>query len=322
MTKNYIIIPLLLLFQTFCAQTITIPDANFKNALINSLCVDTNGDGTFDTDVDTNNDNEIQISEAEAVSRLNVSDKNIAMLEGIEKFTNLELLYCTNNKLTNLDFSQNLEMVNLFCNQNQLTALDVSNNKNIKVLNCFVNKLTSLDISQSKNLEVLYCGFNQLTTLDVSQNSNLISLFCYTNNMTSLNLKNGNNAVLLSMYVQGNSNLTCIEVDDVNLSNNNGNWIKDSTANYSESCGVLSTDDFVSDIEVAFYPNPVKDILHLETPNAVKINAIKVYDAIGRLVIEEKSHLKKLDVSNLSKGVFLVVIETDNHRLTKRIMKK
>lgn len=97
------------------SQIVNIPDVNFKNALINTLCVDTNGDGVFNADV--NNHNEVQISKDEAVFRLNVSSQGITDLEGIEEFINLELLSCSVNQLTNLDFSQNLFFRDLYCDE-------------------------------------------------------------------------------------------------------------------------------------------------------------------------------------------------------------
>ncbi|MBK8349507.1 MAG: hypothetical protein IPL08_18610 [Saprospiraceae bacterium] len=38
------------------AQIIDFPDANFKNALVNTLCADTDGDNIGDADADLNND--------------------------------------------------------------------------------------------------------------------------------------------------------------------------------------------------------------------------------------------------------------------------
>ncbi len=63
--KSSISIFLLLFFTVSShAQIVNIPDANFKNALVNTNCVDIDGDGIGDIDADTNNDGEIQVSEA------------------------------------------------------------------------------------------------------------------------------------------------------------------------------------------------------------------------------------------------------------------
>ena len=74
------------------AQIVNIPDANFKNALVNTLCVDTDNNNVGDADVDTNNDGEIQVSEALAVIALDVFSNNISDLTGIESFANLQWL--------------------------------------------------------------------------------------------------------------------------------------------------------------------------------------------------------------------------------------
>ncbi|MBK8349505.1 MAG: hypothetical protein IPL08_18600 [Saprospiraceae bacterium] len=72
------------------AQIIDFPDANFKNALVNTLCADTDGDNIGDADADLNNDGEIDVSEVLQVTYLNVSNKEISNLDGIGNFENLE----------------------------------------------------------------------------------------------------------------------------------------------------------------------------------------------------------------------------------------
>jgi hypothetical protein len=70
--KHFYILCLLVIGFSADAQIINIPDANFKNALVNTLCVGDweTGDGGPTSDVDVNNDGEIQVSEAAAVQIL------------------------------------------------------------------------------------------------------------------------------------------------------------------------------------------------------------------------------------------------------------
>ena len=82
------------------AQIVTIPDANFKYVLLHGACVDTNSDNIGDTDADTDNDGEIQVSEALTVIGLNITMQNISDLTGIESFSNLQHLFCKNNNIT------------------------------------------------------------------------------------------------------------------------------------------------------------------------------------------------------------------------------
>lgn len=87
---------IILFFTGFAseAQIITIPDVNFKDALVNGLVVDTDFGGIGDSDVDTNNDGEIQFTETEIVTSLYIQSYGIISLEGIQRFTNLNILDC------------------------------------------------------------------------------------------------------------------------------------------------------------------------------------------------------------------------------------
>lgn len=129
-----------------------IPNTNFKKALVNSQCADFDGDGIFESDVDLNDDGEIQITDAESVLNLGVNSNNILSFEGIDAFVNLQGLDCSYNSLSTLD----------------LCALT-----NLVFLNCHGNNLPQLDFTGLTNLICLYYGYNQLTTLDVSPLINL-----------------------------------------------------------------------------------------------------------------------------------------------------
>jgi uncharacterized repeat protein (TIGR01451 family) len=219
------------------AQIVNIPDANFKNVLVNMWCVDNDNNGSYDSDVDTNDDGEIQVSEALAVTLLDVSSQNISDLTGIQSFTSLQMLYCNSNQITNLDLQgltslqvlecninqianlnvqglSNLEV--LVCNTNQLLSLNVQGLTSLYVLHCYNNQLTSLNVQNLTNLQALWCNNNQLTSLNLQQLTNLENLYCYNNLLTSLDVQGGlinlrellcNSNELTSLNVQGLTNL-------------------------------------------------------------------------------------------------------------------
>jgi len=187
----------LLFIGTFLnAQNVTIPDANFKTALIEEG-VDTNGDG------------EIQLSEAEVVLDLGVGQRNISSLEGIQSFTSLINLSCSINQLVSLDLTQNLMLESLRCAANQLENLDVSENLFLKILICNSNELASLDVSLNLNLERLWVMNNELSSLDITQNTELEIVWCYTNQLTSLDVSQ--NSKLERLWCSSNL-LTDIDV--------------------------------------------------------------------------------------------------------------
>ncbi|MBQ9294289.1 MAG: leucine-rich repeat domain-containing protein [Bacteroidaceae bacterium] len=101
---------------------------------------------------------------------IDVSNKGLTSLKGIEHFPYLETLKCANNNLTSLDVSKLPQLQDLDCHSNQLTSLNVIKEKRYRSLlklNCSHNKLTRLDISQGIGDE-LDCSSNQLTYIDFS----------------------------------------------------------------------------------------------------------------------------------------------------------
>lgn len=189
----------LILIIPFCgiAQEVNIPDQNFRQALLSFNCVDSDGDGKGDAPADQNNDGILQHSEIQSIKHLRIANLEIKSLEGIQYFTNLEKLFCHDNRLKSLDVSKNLNLLSLYCYDNQITQLDLTQNLELRELGIRDNKVTVLDLSKNTKLEVLYC---------------------YQNNLKSLNIKNGNNSNMRSMWSYDNPDLTTITLDDVNTS--------------------------------------------------------------------------------------------------------
>ncbi len=200
MSKIYAILPFLLCSLCFVAnaQNVNIPDANFKNALMNILCVDTDNNGSNDADADTNNDGEIQVSEAIAVTNLYIDNLSIQSLVGIEAFSALEFLDCNNNQLTALDVQGLSNLYRLECESNQLTTFNAQGLTNLRYLRCGRNPLTTLNVQGLTNLETLICYFGQLTVLNVQGLTHLQSFTCDENQITTLNVQGLTNLQTLS----------------------------------------------------------------------------------------------------------------------------
>ena len=145
----------------------------------------------------------------QSVKSINVNQKGISSLQGIEYFTALTYLFCGSNQLTSLDVSKNTALTNLSCYSNQLTSLDVSHTTALTNLICDYNQLTSLDVSKNIALTNLLCEYNQLTSLDVSHNTALTYLSCYSNQLTSLDVSH--NTALTKLLCEYNQ-LTSLDV--------------------------------------------------------------------------------------------------------------
>ena len=158
---------------------------------------------------DSDNNGIISEEEALNVKKIDVKNKRISSLEGIQYFSNLENLNCSWNELTSLDVSKNTALTELVCDYNQLTALDVSKNTALTHLECNNNQLTSLDVSKNTALTYLYCYNNQLTSLDVSKNTALTKLLCRDNQLTSLDISKNTALTDLDCY---SNRLTSLDV--------------------------------------------------------------------------------------------------------------
>lgn len=194
------------------------PDENFRQYV--------------NTEFDTNNDDSLSAEEIAAVKQINLPNKGISSLVGVEHFTNLEDLDVQHNEdLTTLNLSKNTELKTLKCNHTKLTSLDTSHNENLvflecneistlttlnvsgstalKHLYCNDNPLTALDLTNNLALEKLECGGNKFTTLDLSRNTNLKYFGCFNSKLSSLDLTN--NTELEELYFCGN-NVSNIDV--------------------------------------------------------------------------------------------------------------
>ena len=148
---------------------------------------------------DTNQDGILTSKEAKAVKKLDAVRENeyfvlwkqpVATLEGIEYFTEIEILYCYNNEITELDLSKNTKLKEVVCFNNKITSIDVSNCPDVELLYCRDNLLTTIDTSGNPALNMLLCHSNKITSLDVSNNPALHTLACNTNQLTSLDVSN------------------------------------------------------------------------------------------------------------------------------------
>ena len=153
------------------------PDENFRNWVL-SAAVDRNKNHILDDD------------EIQRVTDIDVHQKKIVSLKGIEYFTELHILTCYQNSLTELDLSKNTKLDTLNCPWNELTSLNVKNCSKLEWIRCDQNKLTELDVSGCTELKLLVCSGNNLTALDVSSCTKLDDFDCGGNNLTALDLSN------------------------------------------------------------------------------------------------------------------------------------
>ena len=275
MKKLYFLISMHLLPFLVAAQNVTIPDANFKAALV------------ANTDINTDGDGEIQVSEAEAFSgAMDVSGLSIADMTGVEAFISLRYLICSNNSLTSLDVSMNTALEDLQCQSNQLSSLDLT-----------VNTLLSW----------LDCSFNQLVDLDVRSNNLLSTLYCSNNQLSKLDIRNGNNSQIANFIATNNPLLTCISVDDVDYATTNWTNI-DVGVSFNTDCGALPVHIPDSNFKTALLTN-----VKINTNNDSEIQYEEAWAYTDHIYV---SGLGIADMTGLEAFTSLTKLYCSNNQLT------
>lgn len=236
------------------AQNVNIPDANFKSYLL------------ADAAINTNNDSEISVAEAQAFSgELLINGLSISDLTGIEEFINITRLDCYNNNLTSIDVSNNLALTRLHCSDNQIETLDISANTLITDIQCHNNG-------------VLY----------------------------ELNIANGNNSYINWMKAYGNSlsciQIDAGFTPPAEAGIYNQGWTKGTSAFYSEDCAALNQIVNIADANFKSYlvnNNSINlngdteiTVGEAQATTELLINGLSISDLTG---IEAFTNLTRLD---------------------------
>lgn len=70
---------------------------------------------------------------------------------------------------------------------------------------------------------------------------------------------------------------------------------------------------------VSIFPNPVTDVLFIQS--STPVTEVTVYTILGQIVLTEKMENNQLDVSSLSKGIYLLQMTNETGAFTQRLVK-
>ncbi|WP_309641032.1 T9SS type A sorting domain-containing protein [Flavobacterium sp.] len=248
--KNFYVFLLIAFFPLVCnAQIVDIPDAAFKNKLLN-----------YPETIDLDEDGEIQVSEALNVTNLSFSYCNFDNIIGIQSFANLQTLNFgsytsiastidltglaflkslnfTKCTFTAADFSGLTSLENLsvgygghinFLHFDDLTSLktmslfnthihtlDLSHSTNLKSFSAQNADLHTLTLDGLVNLEYFKCtDCDDLTSLNIDE---LTSLRYFELSDSSISTINFNNNILLEEVICGDNNFTALDFSNLTL---------------------------------------------------------------------------------------------------------
>jgi hypothetical protein len=301
-----------------------------QNTLLHTIYASDNNFSLFDVSLNTalinlnisrNQLQSINISQNSSLRDLNIDTNQLSTID-VSQNPELRYLNCNVNTISVLNVNNNPELISLNCNNNTLLNLNVNQNINLEYLSCSSNQLSSLNVGSNAALISLTCNNNDLENLDVSQNSLLTSLSCYGNELTELNVQNNNNVNFISFRATNNENLMCIQVDDVDYSNNNwSNGINNQTE-FALDCSSLSIKDFDLS-EISIHPNPTSSLLEINISSELLNYNIEVFNIQGKkvLVKDQLKHQSKINIKHLKKGVYFLRILTNKSSYIKKVIK-
>ncbi len=346
MKKLFVTILLLFLCIGLKAQVIEFKDSKFKEALLQadaSNYIATNESGV-NFKIDTNSNGEIEIEEALQVFHLDIEQKTISNIEEIKFFSNLvslrcpynnlgcidtsgnlklQSLSCFYNNITYLDLSKNLDLISVECSGNKLVSLDVSNNLKLRSLELALNQVTEINISKNIELETFNCAFNLIKSIDASNNTKLNDLYLQNNKLEYLNVKNSKEDLILTFEKNPTLKQICADESRISiLQNQASNFYGYKDVVVTADCEqTLSTDLHDFSIDFSVYPNPVINIINIETNS--NILSLAIYNQQGQIVQTVPQVTKmSFDVSHLPKGIYIVKVKTDKGETTTKIVKE
>lgn len=205
-----------LITQHVCAQKIIFKDQNLKSALL-------------DKGYDFNKDGEIEISEIDTVTKLDISKREIKSLDDLSYFKSLKSINANTNQVENLDvFFDNNTIEQIYIGKNLLgSKLTLKNMKRLTGLYAAKNNLETINLPGTDSIKLLYLQNNlfekiefknlpSLTSLELSGNKklNLVDI-SFNQALDWLNLLDAalsklditNNKLLKILYVEKNVKL-------------------------------------------------------------------------------------------------------------------
>src|SRR5690606_17154828 len=73
---------------------------------------------------------------------------------------------------------------------------------------------------------------------------------------------------------------------------------------------------------ISIYPNPVTEILNIQTTRNVELQEVKIYNLQGRELLSVKQNFETINTEDLSSGIYLLLIKTNEGILNQRIIKR
>ena len=194
MKHRFIFIGMLALLATACSDKKSSNSENKAEEPVTGLAIDENSfpDPAFRAALMGTDAGEVGILTHEELtdfSLLDVSDKGITDLTGVEHFPYLNFINVNYNPLRKLDLSKNGTLTELYCvGCQQLTTLTLGAQPKMEKLNFGASGVRELDVTQCPSLEMLFCPDTPIANIDLSGCPKLQEICCDVTLIPALDL--------------------------------------------------------------------------------------------------------------------------------------
>jgi len=83
----------------------------------------------------------------------------------------------------------------------------------------------------------------------------------------------------------------------------------------------LSVNEYDKSRTISIYPNPTTGILNIQKNTTLELNEINIYNLQGKRLLNFSENLEKLTIENLSAGIYLLQIQTNQGVINKQLIK-
>lgn len=84
---------------------------------------------------------------------------------------------------------------------------------------------------------------------------------------------------------------------------------------------ILGTNDLSFGKHVVFYPNPAQSSINIQKPEALQVNQVRIYNALGQLLLAAE-YSQTMDLSKLASGILFFQLETSEGVINKTVVKE
>ncbi|RLZ08329.1 T9SS type A sorting domain-containing protein [Faecalibacter macacae] len=254
--------------------------------------------------------------------------KNNTNLKSLQFYGNGTFYYTNNIILPTIEFENNY--FNNLTNLEKLVYWSVPVKMNLTNMFVHNTNLKNLAFSSLSLNPPIISDFTGI--LNLCNNPN-VRLQIYDQAPITIDLRNNiNTTKYFTLETKSNVSPNIIVDDIPNFRAVNGNNYYNHQTNASESfnlinssepCSrqVLNTSTITNPISIDIYPNPTTDILYIETNS--NENLIKIYNFNGQLVQSLNFNINKgsIMVDNLKQGIYIIEIENQNGKVSKKFIK-